>query len=390
MRPEWARSRMYEAFLDLLRRLAADGPVVLAIEDLHWADDSTRELLAFLVRNAQAERLLLLVTFRSDELAPPPAAVLARRDRPATRRRADRAATARPRRRCPPAQLDPGAFGWAWPDRVGLRAVRGQPVLRRGAHRRGRRGARTAADAPRGAPGSPRPLQADASAARGGGGGRTQGRPRSARPALRDARARAVRRARGGRGGPAPRRRRDRRHRALRVPARADGRGCGRGRPAEPAAAAARDDCRASRRRRRRRGGTAGRRPPATWRRSRTTGSRPANCRALDSSVRAGEAAASSGRSSRRCRTSVPLARGTSCRRRGDRPSSTGSSSSGEPRRQASFPASSCRRWRSCVRRSRCSRRAATDPRGVFHERLGRAVDVGQARRRTRGVPPSR
>jgi DNA-binding NarL/FixJ family response regulator len=68
MRPEWARSRMYEAFLDLLRRLAVDGPVVLAIEDLHWADDSTRELLAFLVRNAQAERLLLLITFRSDEL----------------------------------------------------------------------------------------------------------------------------------------------------------------------------------------------------------------------------------------------------------------------------------------------------------------------------------
>ena len=68
MRPEWARSRMYEAFLDLLRGMAADGPVVLAIEDLHWADDSTRELLAFLVRNAQAEKLLLLITFRSDEL----------------------------------------------------------------------------------------------------------------------------------------------------------------------------------------------------------------------------------------------------------------------------------------------------------------------------------
>jgi DNA-binding CsgD family transcriptional regulator/tetratricopeptide (TPR) repeat protein len=68
MRPEWARSRMYEAFLDLLRRLAVDGPVVLAIEDLHWADDSTRELLAFLVRNGQTERLLTLITFRSDEL----------------------------------------------------------------------------------------------------------------------------------------------------------------------------------------------------------------------------------------------------------------------------------------------------------------------------------
>jgi DNA-binding CsgD family transcriptional regulator/tetratricopeptide (TPR) repeat protein len=68
LRPEWARSRMYEAFLDLLRRLAVDRPVVLAIEDLHWADDSTRELLQFLVRNGQAERLLLLITFRSDEL----------------------------------------------------------------------------------------------------------------------------------------------------------------------------------------------------------------------------------------------------------------------------------------------------------------------------------
>jgi ATP/maltotriose-dependent transcriptional regulator MalT len=68
LRPEWTRSRMYEAFLDLLRRLAADRPVILAIEDLHWADDSTRELLAFLIRNAQAERLLLIITFRSDEL----------------------------------------------------------------------------------------------------------------------------------------------------------------------------------------------------------------------------------------------------------------------------------------------------------------------------------
>ena len=68
LRPEWVRSRIYESILDLLRGLAVNGPVVLAIEDLHWADDSTRELLAFLVRNAQAERLLLIVTFRSDEL----------------------------------------------------------------------------------------------------------------------------------------------------------------------------------------------------------------------------------------------------------------------------------------------------------------------------------
>ena len=68
LHPEWARSQLYETFLGLLRRLAGDSLVVLAIEDLHWGGDSTRELLAFLVRNARTERLLLLITFRSDEL----------------------------------------------------------------------------------------------------------------------------------------------------------------------------------------------------------------------------------------------------------------------------------------------------------------------------------
>ena len=67
LRPEWVRSRIYESFLDLLRRLAVNGPVVLAIEDLHWADDSTRGFGA-LRPQRQAERLLLIVTFRSDEL----------------------------------------------------------------------------------------------------------------------------------------------------------------------------------------------------------------------------------------------------------------------------------------------------------------------------------
>jgi DNA-binding CsgD family transcriptional regulator len=68
MHPDWARSQLYETFLGLLRRLAVAAPVVLAVEDLHWGDDSTRELLAFLARNSRPERLLLLVTFRSDEL----------------------------------------------------------------------------------------------------------------------------------------------------------------------------------------------------------------------------------------------------------------------------------------------------------------------------------
>ena len=41
---------------------------MLVLEDLHWSDRSTRDLLAFLVRNLRAERLVLVATYRSDEL----------------------------------------------------------------------------------------------------------------------------------------------------------------------------------------------------------------------------------------------------------------------------------------------------------------------------------
>jgi hypothetical protein len=55
--------------LILLERLAEAGPVVLVIEDLHWADRSTRDLLAFLIRNQpSADGVLIVVTYRSDEL----------------------------------------------------------------------------------------------------------------------------------------------------------------------------------------------------------------------------------------------------------------------------------------------------------------------------------
>jgi predicted ATPase len=37
------------------------------VEDLHWADQSTRDLLAFLVRNLRRERILAVFTYRSDE-----------------------------------------------------------------------------------------------------------------------------------------------------------------------------------------------------------------------------------------------------------------------------------------------------------------------------------
>ncbi len=63
-----ARARLFEQLLGLLRGLAEDAPLTLIIEDAHWADASSRDLLTFLIANLPAARLLIIVTFRSDEL----------------------------------------------------------------------------------------------------------------------------------------------------------------------------------------------------------------------------------------------------------------------------------------------------------------------------------
>ncbi|HEX7163645.1 MAG TPA: AAA family ATPase [Trebonia sp.] len=64
-----ARAHLFEGFLTLLERLAAQRPLVLIIEDAHWADRSSRDLLAFLIGYQRAVgNVLIVVTFRSDEL----------------------------------------------------------------------------------------------------------------------------------------------------------------------------------------------------------------------------------------------------------------------------------------------------------------------------------
>ena len=62
------QGRLFELLLGLLERLSEERPALLVIEDLHWADRSTRDLLAFLHRNLRHGRLLLVMTYRSDEL----------------------------------------------------------------------------------------------------------------------------------------------------------------------------------------------------------------------------------------------------------------------------------------------------------------------------------
>jgi len=62
------QGRLFELLLGVLDRLSARAPVLLIVEDLHWSDRSTRDLLGFLVRNLRDSAVMLLFTYRSDEL----------------------------------------------------------------------------------------------------------------------------------------------------------------------------------------------------------------------------------------------------------------------------------------------------------------------------------
>lgn len=63
-----ARGRLFELTARLLDTLARRRTLVLAIEDLHWSDRSTRELLGYLLRSLPPGRVLLLMTYRSDDI----------------------------------------------------------------------------------------------------------------------------------------------------------------------------------------------------------------------------------------------------------------------------------------------------------------------------------
>lgn len=61
-----AQSRVFGAVLRLLEGLGPDDPVALLLEGLQWADPSTVDLLAYLARTLSNERLLLVVTYRTE------------------------------------------------------------------------------------------------------------------------------------------------------------------------------------------------------------------------------------------------------------------------------------------------------------------------------------
>ena len=60
---------MFEETLALLAERTASAPVLLVLEDLHWADTSTLDLVVYLAHNLDQWPILLLATCRADEPA---------------------------------------------------------------------------------------------------------------------------------------------------------------------------------------------------------------------------------------------------------------------------------------------------------------------------------
>ena len=68
--PEALRFRTFEVLQALVARLAEDGPVAVAIEDLHWADPTSLELLSRIATDTDTTALLLVCTSRAEREHP--------------------------------------------------------------------------------------------------------------------------------------------------------------------------------------------------------------------------------------------------------------------------------------------------------------------------------
>jgi DNA-binding CsgD family transcriptional regulator/tetratricopeptide (TPR) repeat protein len=64
------RARLFERILGFLGRLGSEAPALAIVEDVQWIDPATRDLVTYLVRNVTTERLVAILTCRTDDLPP--------------------------------------------------------------------------------------------------------------------------------------------------------------------------------------------------------------------------------------------------------------------------------------------------------------------------------
>ncbi|MDB4889662.1 MAG: protein kinase [Gemmatimonadetes bacterium] len=66
--PEEDRRRLFHSFSEAIHTLGKVQPVLLVIEDVHWSDDATLDLMLHLARRISADPISVILTFRSDEV----------------------------------------------------------------------------------------------------------------------------------------------------------------------------------------------------------------------------------------------------------------------------------------------------------------------------------
>ena len=79
--PEQEKRRLFTALTHVFLSQAAEQPLLLVVEDLHWSDDTSLELLQYVARRCATQPLLVLLTYRSDEVRPTLSHWLAELDR---------------------------------------------------------------------------------------------------------------------------------------------------------------------------------------------------------------------------------------------------------------------------------------------------------------------
>ena len=79
--PEQEQRRLFEALAEVFLRATITRPLLLVIEDLHWSDENTLDFLLFFARKTAGRRLLMVLTYRNDEMHQPLRSLLAQFDR---------------------------------------------------------------------------------------------------------------------------------------------------------------------------------------------------------------------------------------------------------------------------------------------------------------------
>ncbi len=81
LEPEQERRRLFQSIMETLSTLGRSQPVLVAIEDMHWGDEASLDLLLHLARRVDAQPIALALSYRNDEVAAPLERLLAELDR---------------------------------------------------------------------------------------------------------------------------------------------------------------------------------------------------------------------------------------------------------------------------------------------------------------------